>query len=225
MALLVSLTSFALLLAVRPFKRPADNVLAVAAQLLLIATFLTGILLDTFRSITEFGGLGAASRAMGFRSDEDIVSALIVITLSMILLLVGALLFESACNYKQQRLQEQWSCCTMRVPRCQWKVDRAYACFLSHYKIEAASDARFMHDVLMKVLQAPVFLDSSNLADLRTLFSEGVQQSDCTVLLATQNVLRRPWCLLELYESARYGIPILAIGVAGHTFDIEEQLT
>ena len=60
--------------------------------------------------------------------------------------------------------------------------------------MEAASDARYIRDALQKMLRCPVFLDSSSLADLRTLFTDGVHQSDCTVLLVTKNVLTRPWC-------------------------------
>ena len=87
--------------------------------------------------------------------------------------------------------------------------------------------------MLRKMLHCPVYLDSSTLSDLRTLFTEGVptlpqphaphicqlphsppslssrlprlpqvHESDCIVLLATKGVLTRPWCLLELLESA-----------------------
>lgn len=51
---------------------------------------------------------------------------------------------------------------------------------LSHLLI---SVRRYLYDVLRKVLRAPIFLDSSNLADLRTLFTDGIHQSD-TVLRA-----------------------------------------
>jgi hypothetical protein len=134
-----------------------------------------------------------------------------------------------------------------------------------------------------------VYLDSSTLSDLRTLFTEGVHKSDCIVLLATkvptacrvepacpfrlyhifhhgsspvdssdtlmmtipatpvspfwpvapvrcarapsrerlgvslraaQGVLTRPWCLLELLEAKRMGVPILPIGLTGLTLDL-----
>lgn len=58
---------------------------------------------------------------------------------------------------------------------------------------EAASDARYMHDMLRKMLKAPVFLDSSTLSDLRNLVAEGVHKSDVLLLLGTKNVLSRPW--------------------------------
>ena len=52
--------------------------------------------------------------------------------------------------------------------------------------MEAASDARYLHDLLRRVLRTPVFLDSSTLTDLRTLFTDGVHASDVLLLLATK---------------------------------------
>ena len=49
-----------------------------------------------------------------------------------------------------------------------------------------------MHDMLRKMLHAPVFLDSSSLADLRKLITEGVHKSETVLLLATKGVLSRP---------------------------------
>ena len=47
------------------------------------------------------------------------------------------------------------------------------------------------------MLKCPVYLDSSTLSDLRTLFTTGIDESDCIVLIATKGILTRPWCLLE----------------------------
>ena len=87
--------------------------------------------------------------------------------------------------------------------------------------MEAASDARYIHDMLRKMLLCPVYLDSSTLSDLRTLFTEGVHQSDCIVLLATKGVLTRPWCLLEIYEAGKKCIHVLPVGISGNTLDVD----
>ena len=80
-------------------------------------------------------------------------------------------------------------------PTAQWKCKRVggYCAFLSHYKTEAGSDARYMRDLLQRMLQAPCYLDSAELSDLRRLFDEGVHKSDVLVLLGTAEVLTRPW--------------------------------
>jgi len=88
--------------------------------------------------------------------------------------------------------------------------------------MEAASEARFMHDVLRKMLRTPVFLDSSALLDLRNLVTEGVRKSDTIVLLATKGVLSRPWCLLEVLEATREGIPIVMVQIATSGFVHDE---
>ena len=95
---------------------------------------------------------------------------------------------------------------------------RQYMTFLSHYKAECGSDARYLKDLLQRMSAAEVFLDSSNLADLSVLFSHGVQQADCLLLLCSTKVLSRPWCLLELFEAQQSGIPIVQLLVSKHAF-------
>ena len=59
------------------------------------------------------------------------------------------------------------------LPACQWQLaqGQSYSCFLSHYKVEAGADARYLKDALDKMLGCPAYLDSSTLADLRELRS------------------------------------------------------
>ena len=41
-----------------------------------------------------------------------------------------------------------------RPPTCSWKLTEgsAYLAFLSHYKVEAGSDARYLHDLLQRMV-------------------------------------------------------------------------
>jgi len=112
----------------------------------------------------------------------------------------------------------------LRPPTCVWAPGKpdGYACFLSHYKVEAGSDARYFNDLLHRMLQCRVFLDSAELDDLRKLFTEGLHQSDVVVLLCTKGLLTRPWCLLELYEARRYGIPVIPVVMSGRGFSMKE---
>ena len=97
-----------------------------------------------------------------------------------------------------------------------------YCCFLSHFKAESGSDARYLRDLLQRMFCTPVYLDSSELTDLRVLFTEGVQKSEVLVLLATRELLTRPWCLLELWEAVKKQIPIVIMAVRGKGWDIDE---
>ena len=72
-----------------------------------------------------------------------------------------------------------------------------------------------------------VFLDSDNLRNLNDLFS-AVQKSDSLVLLYTDHVLSRPWCLLELDVALKAEIPIIVVQLAnsyrGDSQQFEETL-
>ena len=52
--------------------------------------------------------------------------------------------------------------------------------------------ARYLHDILARMLLAPIFLDSNDLSDLRALFDRGLHRCDAVLLLATKGVLTRP---------------------------------
>ena len=78
-------------------------------------------------------------------------------------------------------------------------------------------EARYLRDLLQKVLRKPVFLDSQNL--MRGMGAAEVRQCDVVVLLATENVLLRPYCLLELWIAQRFGVPIVTFIIAARGFD------
>ena len=44
-------------------------------------------------------------------------------------------------------------------PTCDWVASDHYACFLSHYKVEAGETARYLTDLLQRMLGCPVYLD------------------------------------------------------------------
>ena len=79
--------------------------------------------------------------------------------------------------------------------------------------MEAASDARLLYDMLAKMLQYPVFLDSAKLIDLRQLISHGVADCDVMLVLATKKYITRPWCLLEILHATRLKTPIIVLDV------------
>lgn len=180
-------------------------------------------MIRVFKDMTELGGIEQATNYLVFSSVDQIVLVLIVATVSMFLILIVVVFIEAFRTHVRLVAERQWSCATVQTPTYQWDPAGTYVCFLSHYKMEAASDARYLHDMLRKMLRAPVYLDSSTLSDLRTLFTEGVHKSDCIVLLATKGVLTRPWCLLEILEARRKVVPIVPVGVAGLNLDVGEM--
>jgi len=235
-ALIVTIAFMVAVLACAPYKRKLDHYLAAACQLLLTCMFIGGIMVKLYTDIStdSAGSPELAYRFLGLHSEDSAVAIMIAVSFAMLVWLSFALLFEMHSQRLRQQLKSRWSVVTMDPPSTKWKPRAIYACFLSHYKMEAGSDARYIHDILRKMIQAPVFLDSSALNDLRDLIKDGVYQCETLLLLASKHVLTRPWCLIELLEATRKSIPIviLQMSTTGFTFDharrfvndLEEQM-
>ena len=60
-------------------------------------------------------------------------------------------------------------------PTTSWELRQGnnYCMFLSHFKVEAGSDARYLSDLIKRKTGCAAYLDSNDLVDLRTLFNEG----------------------------------------------------
>ena len=95
--------------------------------------------------------------------------------------------------------------------------DCKYAAFVSHYKMEAAMEARFIKGELEEKLKAPVFLDSDDLRNLNQL-QACVLASQVLVLVQTAGVYKRPYVLLELCTAIANHIPIVAVQLCGGPF-------
>lgn len=90
------------------------------------------------------------------------------------------------------------------TPTTKWEPSSVatdgYACFLSHYKAQAGSDARYLADMLTRMLNGtPVFIDSSELSDLRTARAHDASPRPCTSPPASLRVLPclRASCLVS----------------------------
>ncbi|CAK0791500.1 unnamed protein product [Prorocentrum cordatum] len=95
--------------------------------------------------------------------------------------------------------------------------------FISHFKEEAGSDAALMEEGISRIikedpchpayrLEAPTFLDSNNLGDLRLIRSI-VRSSHNLLLLLTDRVLERPWVLIEIVTAMKSGVPIQLVQI------------
>jgi len=60
-------------------------------------------------------------------------------------------------------------------PSHNWELRQGnrFCMFLSHFKVEAGSDARYLSDLIKRMTGCAAYLDSNDLVDLRTLFNEG----------------------------------------------------
>mmetsp|Transcript_58727 Transcript_58727/g.102269 ORF Transcript_58727/g.102269 Transcript_58727/m.102269 type:complete len:1021 (-) Transcript_58727:205-3267(-) len=120
----------------------------------------------------------------------------------------------------------------INMPNLHWRTldtelfkggDEDHYVFISHYKVEAGTEATLLRDQFEVALQddphhpahqflSPFFIDSEDLDDLARLKAH-VMKSTALVLLLTPGVLSRPWCLLELVTAVRMGVFIVPVEV------------
>lgn len=113
---------------------------------------------------------------------------------------------------------------------------RKHYLFLSHYKLEAGTEASLMCIELEKLLDEDetrpaqgtedlVFVDSEDLDKLNDLQTH-VRNSCNLVLLLTKGVLTRPWVLVELATAVQAKVPVLPVKVSkrGSEFEYPDEL-
>jgi hypothetical protein len=107
------------------------------------------------------------------------------IALAMLIALTTHELSLEAADLAEQR--------RLNLPTCEWRIrpGQEFSCFLSHYKVEAGAEARYLKDSLDKMLHCPAYLDSSTLADLRSLLSTGVAKSEVLIIMLSKGLLTR----------------------------------
>ncbi|CAK0903568.1 unnamed protein product [Prorocentrum cordatum] len=100
--------------------------------------------------------------------------------------------------------------------------DSAFA-FISHFKEEAGSDAALIEEGMRRIikenpthpafnLRRPIFLDSNDLEEMAQI-PVMIRGSHNVVLLLTDNVLTRPWVLIEIVTALRAKLPIHLVSI------------
>jgi len=215
---LFCLTSF-----LRPFKFASDNLVVYSCTFMLTAFLLLCFLFQTDAFIEQTEGYVASATIEQYSIDSAVFSGVTILAVISILAFVFILLIvQMVRQWQKEQHMLRWALPTMNPPYFRWLPRRLFCGFLSHVKVEAASDARYIADLLRKMLLCPAFLDAASLTDLRELFEHGVQKSDVIIVMASRSYLTRPWCLLELLEATRRKLPVVRLELHGHDFNVEE---
>jgi hypothetical protein len=130
-AMLVSLAYLMLMIRVRPYVRPEDDMLACISQTALVLIFFCGILMETFQSLSDQAGVEAAEASTGFDSTDSIVTMMIMCTIGMFCLSCIVIVVEGIKSYRLAFARSKWAC-TMETnaPHFEWRAHGDYACFL-----------------------------------------------------------------------------------------------
>eukprot|EP00966_Prymnesium_polylepis_P112616 2605152-Prymnesium_polylepis.2 len=124
--------------------------MAASCQLLFISMFIGGLIVRLYQDIASdsLGSPALAHRFIGLSSVDEAVVMMIIVAFAMVGLLFASLGADAYWHAVEEHRQRRWSTCTMEPPFLvkPWPLKGIYACFLSHYKMESASEARYMHE-------------------------------------------------------------------------------
>ena len=152
----------------------------------------------------EVNALGVPSNAFqnNHTFDEQRVSVALIFTLLASVIVASVLAVYQV--YQSTRVAARAAAAEREIsiargrlshpPTTSWELRQGnrYCMFLSHFKVEAGSDARYLSDLIKRKTGCATYLDSNDLVDLRTLFNEG---EPCTahmlVLYCTQHTRAR----------------------------------
>lgn len=126
-----------------------------------------------------------------------------------------------------QRFKQQQDVVLRRVVFDQFQAEAHYI-FLSHSKMEAGTEAALMREELDRLLkeqpisahfEVPIFLDADDLTSLDDV-QKAVRKSHNLAVLLTNEVLSRPWVLIEIATAFQCKAQLLPVQVskAGTTF-------
>ena len=208
---ILSVAVFILFLLSRPMRHTIVDYTAVSALLQLILVYTSAFV------FFDDGGTSVVSQ-----DSHSLGVLLVLINSTCFFVVIGFIIRTSmADNVKRRR-----EAARQLFPSCDWQLasGQSYACFISHVKATAGAEARYLNDTLGQILSRPIFLDTSNLADLRHLFIAGVHVSQTLIVLLSEDLLTRPWCLLEIYEADQMGKPIVLIRMAHKPFSFDDAL-
>ena len=225
-AIMLSFGFFALQMYTWPYKIEQDNLLRAATELHVFIVICTALVLKNDLS-WEIIGVDVYDMIL-------FISFLVLVPGAALLAVISKLRFVQKVLMKQEGansgvekrklsfqlqalgLANESDRVTLRRYINGWSVSKKYAAFLSHFKNEAAAEARILKSDLVRTLRAredQIFLDSDNLSDLRELLN-CVVESDALILIYTNSVLTRPWCLLELVTAVQNNVPIITVRAA-----------
>eukprot|EP00908_Phaeocystis_cordata_P021907 Transcript_4311.p1 GENE.Transcript_4311~~Transcript_4311.p1 ORF type:complete len:682 (+),score=196.31 Transcript_4311:167-2212(+) len=219
----------------RPYKHDSDDSLAGAVSFSLVFFFSCLMVFKNQVLVEAVGPTLSDYLGLLYITDTALLSVAMVLALVaglLLSLLVFLLQLNESARTARRIADAERTAAAARgrmsnPPTCDWQLraGNKYLAFLSHYKVEAGSDARYLSDLIQRMTGCHAYLDSTDLVDLRTLFNEGVHKTDVVFILATKGVFTRPWCLMEMWEAAVKRIPILLFPVVGGDWSLADTVT
>ena len=169
----------------RPFQRSGHDEFSLLcnSSLVMVLFFSLVLKMGVLSEDVEESNLLSEDLRDSYIFDAATLSVLLICTLLASVIVASALaayqVYQSARKAARAAAAErEASIARGRLttpPMHNWELRQGnrYCVFLSHFKEEAGSDARYLSDRIKRQTGCAAYLDSIDLVDLRTLFNEG----------------------------------------------------
>ena len=168
-----------------PFQRHGHNKFSLLCNfsLVMVLSFSLVLKMGVLSEVVEDSDLLSDELQAGYTFDPAMLSVALIFTLLASLIVASVLavyqVYQSTRRAARTAAAEhEASIARGRLthpPTHNWELRQGnrFCMFLSHFKVEAGSDARYLSDLIKRKTGCAAYLDSNDLVDLRTLFNEG----------------------------------------------------
>ena len=168
-----------------PFRSNGHNKFSLLCNFSLVLVLFFSLVLKMgllSEGVNDLGVLSVELKAL-YTFDPASVSVALIVTLLASLIVASVLAVyqvhqSTRAAWRVVAAEREASIARGRLshpPSHGWQLRQGnrYCMFLSHFKEEAGSDARYLSDLIKRMTGCAAYLDSNDLVDLRTLFNEG----------------------------------------------------
>ena len=194
-ALLLSVTSLAVLLSASPYKRPEDNVLAAGCQLTLSFSLIGVTYIRIYNEIQLATSGAVVQRIMSFSSTSVIALPVLVITFSSIALMITIMvsIIRKEGFQASIRLSK-----TGQPPELTLKKGHKWHLFLSHiWSTGQDANATIKRQLQRVLLSSSIFLDVDDLKNIGDL-ELYIDQSSSINIFLSHGYFKSKNCLREV---------------------------
>jgi len=200
-----------------PYLRMHDNVLAIAASLLLQLTYVWSSYVKVFNALQQLDASeddsSISSRVLGFESSNGLTVTLVFLGGS----LLGISLILLTHRLQSQRWGHQlWLKDSGVAPDLSLSAGKRWMLFISHVWRTGQDQAAFIKRQLQRMMPSiPIFLDVDDLLSIDSL-EEYIDASACVLFFLSKGYLISHNCLRETRRAVHMRLPLCFVWEADH---------
>ena len=207
---IVTLIYTVALMFIQPFKRYDMDVLAIAAQLSVLAFFYGAINIKLHHELTEVDTveMGLARKITGFRSSFTMALIIFICNLTTIVVFLTMTLYQLRTQRETRIVRLVHN---NQVPELTLSEQMRYHLFLSHIWSSGQDQVATIKRQLQLLLPgARIFLDVDDLQEIAKL-EEYVEQSQCILIFLSRGYFFSTNCLREIDHALQLNKPLVLV--------------